>query len=203
MNYPSKTLGMTVNVETPDSVEDLDSMVGEKDATLKAATRYYIYHTWNPKFRAAFSDAVQAETGVERLQASKGGELQFRAPKEGEEQGEPIMESEQHHINRALAEGIDEADLQRIATEVASGIPFTVASGGRTKKPLQKHIDAANTILAGIDSGAKTMEDFIDKFESLNSVQFSSLGDWSVETVALAVRVNEDRKLKNVVGDFA
>lgn len=201
MNYPSKTLGFDVNVETPDTAEELDALVGEANATLLAAIRYYIYHKWNPAFRPAFADAVEEETGIERLQASKGGDLQFRTPREGEETGDPIMESEQSYINRVIAEGTDESDLQRIATEVASTIPFKVSGGGRTKKALAKHIAAANQIL----NGSKTPEEFIAKFEELNNIQFSSIGDgeFNVETVALAVRLNEDRKLKNAASDFS
>jgi len=204
MKFNSKTLGMEVLIDAPDTPDELDAMVGEKDACLMAAVRYYVYHNWNPKFRSKFATRLEEESEIKREQMEVNGELVFEKPKDGEEQGAPKMESEQVYINRILADGFDEGEMQRIASEVADTIPFDPAKGGRERKALQKHYTAARVLIAAVEDGSKTIEEIISRFEDLNGIKFSSIGDgeWGEETLALAMRINEDRKLKNVGGDF-
>lgn len=203
MKFTSKTLGMEVSVDVPDSMEELDELFGKKGTAFEAALRYFIYHQWNPKFRLAFSDALAEESGISRQQLEKDGVPQFAKPREGEEQGAPIMESEQVHINRVLADGFSEEDAQALASRVAAEIPLE-PSASRVRKPLARHKTAAKVIMAGVENGDKAPEDFIDKFEALNGIKFASVGngEWDEETIALAIRVNEERLLKNTGGDF-
>lgn len=212
MMFRNRSLGVDVLVDCPDSPAALDQMVGEKGASMKAALRYYLYHSWNGPFRESLAAAVQEKTGIERPQAVKGGEPQFETKKDddGNETQVPVLISEQAYINKVMAEGaLSEDEYATLAQEVADGIPFNPQASRRGLKPAAKHLDFADRYLAAVEAGAKTQEEFISTFDDLNApYTFATLGDgdtmgeFNRENIALAVRINEERKLKDVGADF-
>lgn len=199
MLFRNRSLGVDVTVECPDNADELDKLVGEQGASLKAALRYYLYHSWNGKFREKVAEKLQETTGIERPQATKGGVPQVNKVKDddGNEVEVPVLVSEQAYVNLVLADGaITDADYAELAQEVADEIPFSPATSTRVKKPTTKHLDFADRYIAAVDNGEKTAEEFIQLFESKNPGHtFASLGEWGRESLATAIRINEERAI--------
>lgn len=207
MMFRNRTLGVDVMINAPDTPEELDQMVGQRGATMQAALRYYAYHAFNPKFRPALAKALVEKTGIPVPQKVVRGEPEFEEVKneDGTTTQVPVLVTEQVYINGLLAQGaISETEYAELAQEVADTIEFRPGeSSGKAKKPLAKHYDYADRYLAQVQAGTKTPEQFIETFEALNGVPFASLGEgFTRETLATALRINEERKAKLVGSDF-
>jgi len=203
MKFSTKTLGQEVTLDAPDTPGEFDNLIGQKDACLNTAIKHAVYHTWHSKFRTAFAQALEENSSIKRQQIRKGNALQFELTKDGAK-GAPIMESEQAYVNRVEAEEYDPTEITRIAHEVAALIPFDPTPSRKTKKPLARHLTAATAIMTRVDDEETTSEEVIAKFESNNNKQFTSIGDgeWNIDNLAQAVRINEDRKIKEGENEF-
>lgn len=200
--YINRTLGVEVPVTVPASCEDIDMSSGAVGTAWSMAIRYALYHVWNVKFRSAFAKKVEEETGEPMPQKTENGKPVFKKGKDddGAEIDVPIFVSEQVYINQLLAkELVTESQLQEWALEIAPDIPLELSSGARTLKPNAKNKKDAQVLLTAFDAGEKDADEFIQKWEALNkgkNFERDCGCDVTLETIALALRINDERKLR-------
>lgn len=200
--YINRTLGVEVPVTVPASCEDFDASAGQVGTAWSMAVRYALYHIWNVKFRSSFAKKVVEETGEPLPQKVEGGKPVFKKGKDddGAEIDIPVYVSEQVYINSLLAkELVTEGQLQEWALEVASEIPLELTGSNRTLKPNAKNKRDAQTLCTAFDSGEKDADEFVAKWNSLNPGKDFTRDcgeEVNVESVAVALRINDERKLR-------
>lgn len=213
--FTTSSLGesFVVQVPAPGPEEPFDQLYGEKNALWKGGIRYWIYHSYNKPWREEFCSRVEEASGIERKQLlDKEGKPKVakKKDKEGNPIDVPILETEGDFLTRVRASEeslTTPEDLAVIAQEVADSIPFAPQKRISTAKPTKDHLDAARSLLAAVEAGNADAEQFMESFESLNGRSFASLsedGSFTLESVALAIRINEDRKTaeRDPLSDF-
>lgn len=185
----NNSLGFSLKVRVPADYETFDAIFG-KDAALNLAVTHVLYHVWNGQFREAFADALSERTGI------------AIPTEDGTEDGKPISETKFLAYVLAQKDGdgkpvISTADLNALAQEVAGTLTdlkpreSTRGTGNRTKEVKE----AGARIFASIQSGERSLEDFVAKWEAANPGKvFASLGDATdVSTFIDAVHINSLR----------
>lgn len=156
------SLGLDVQVQLPETVEEFDSLAGKVGACLQEACDNVVYRGVLAQFRSAFVNEVEKQPGaptqLRQQKKDQKGNLQFETVKvDGVDTQVPLMEvteTEGKYINRVKAEMnlTDEdyvARFQPIANSVASGIKFDPkASERKPKTPPKTYLEAADSIIA-------------------------------------------------------
>ncbi len=189
------TLGFTVKLQVPDSVEEFAKMAGGIDKVLDMATDEEVFRGWLPVFRGKFVEALaksteEGGTGVPREVVGKG-------PKNKAGEQPDIFEKDTAYIKRVRAVG-DKAKLNAIAQQVADLIPFDPSESSSTSGRIgKKYLTAAEGLAAAIAAGASTWEvvtanilaenpDFEFEFEG-------ETGAPTIDSLAAALRADEVR----------
>lgn len=196
-----KSMGLTVNLSVPESVEEFDANAKRAGACLDEAISNCVYRGSLAEFRDTLTEKVEEKYVVERLTKDTGKK---------DSDGKAILtfdETEADYIKRVLAEkGLEVAALQSLADEVASAIVFDASARERKaptpKKLAQKWVDAAKTLLA---DDAK-IEKFNGRCDKLISKSFTATSDTEKDVQALGALVrefveeNEKQQLAKLVG---
>ena len=183
-----KTLGLTITITgIPSNVEEFDALAKEDGGCLQYAIENVIYRSWLAGFRSAFISLCELKTGIARYTEGEGDELK-------------ISEKDTSYLKRLReVEETPESDLQAWAQELADVRPFAV-NPVSVSKVGKKYMEAA----AGIIDTAETDFDgdytkFIENITKSNPgvvFAFDVDGKPSKETIAVALRVNEERLLR-------
>lgn len=209
--FQQSVMGHKVIVMVPATLAGLCAWAGGEEVVYKAALKNILYHGFSPNVRAGVAELLEERTGQARKQqVDDAGNPKTKKVKETDDNGneveseEPVLETEQDFLNWLIADGhVTPADVTAIMQEVADK---TDAKPNKAvgRKPTSKSVEAAAKFINAVDRGVKTAEDFISKFEELNGVKFSDIGDgeFSVDNVARAIQINEDRKKQEVGSDF-
>lgn len=200
--FENNTMGHTVFVPGPDSAEEFDNQIGQKGACLESAVQREIYHRWNPPFRKNLSELLVKETGVEVPDHPKRTK---KVKKDGAESEVADKMTEQEFKNYLLAEKrITEQRCDELAQEAAKltgPLDLSPSTGGR--KPGQQYYEAADQILAIVESGNQSEEDVRALLEAkANGITFDGLGGFNRDTIAQMAKVIEDIKNRNRVGSL-
>lgn len=201
----NKTLGFELSVTVPDSVEDFDKLAGKPGAALTEAINNVIYRGWNNDFRATFLERVEKETKVawpvDQKKTDAQPERKDKKPKT------PILIPEGDYLDLVIAAGYTREQLLPIAVEVAAEITFDPKSEGRgTGKVGKQFLEAAEQVLSKDDAHVAKV---VGNLERLNPGLKVALDDEKVEgrpskeTLAKAIKVNEDRKRADNMAELA
>lgn len=199
----NKSMGLVVNVEVPDSVEEYNQLAGRNDACLEDAIQYNLFHSFNSEFRNKFAEAVEKETGIAR-NLNEAAMAKSPERKDGKEKTK-IYENPGSYIARVLAEkGVEASAFQDVGDRIARSIKFDPSEGTRSGsgKVGKEYLAAAETI---INAGPDKLEGAIEKLESLNTgltIERNSEGGVDVDTLARAIKINADRKQRETVNEL-
>lgn len=207
-NQTVKTLGLTIAVAVPSTVEEYDQMAKESGAALKSAVLNTIYRSYLAAFRAEFVEKIQALTGIERKTKPSG---KFEKGEDGKEDpSKPILvfdETEAEYFDRVQAQTGKTADaFQSVADELVSAVDeegklvLAFDPSATEKKPAgpkqvaKTYLEAAKTL---VDQGIG---------EAVASKLAAKLGitvEVTVESIGRAIAENERRSKAELVARLA
>lgn len=201
--WMNSLLGVKIPVEGPADEETYNQMSGDPDACMSAAMSQAFYRYYNGDVRPLVAEKLEEVTGIKRRQDTRRTK-KVKGP-DGEMTEEPILITEQVFVNELLeSNAITEDQLEKVVLEVAAAYgPIRITPDtGRSSKPAKQWMEQATAILAGMDAGTfkdangqpVSVEAFQDQWSSLNGQPFSNLGEWSKETLARALQLNDARK---------
>ena len=184
------SLGFKVPVRVPKDLATFDAVFGAGSA-LQLCVTHVLYHNWNGQFRDGLAEALVRETSIPIPTV------------DGTTDGDPVSEAKYLAFlyTQKKEDGVTPVLTQiranEIALEVALGIQdvmpreSTRGQGKRSKEV----ISLGTQVFQQINSGERTLDSFIAKFEAANpGVSFSSLGEPTVvETFIEAIHVNYKR----------
>lgn len=180
------SLGVTVNLNVPESVEEFDQNAKRIGACLDEAINNVVYRGSLAEFRDAFTTKVEETHQVERKTESTGKK---------DSDGNDIVkyaETEGEYIKRVCAtKGIEAAQLQSLADEVAAGIVFD-ASATERKPAAPKKLaeDYKNVAIQLIDAGK--VDAFRDKKATPRNIVVPDLtGDREKDILAVGYAVKQ------------
>ena len=189
----AKTLGFTININVPSSVEEFDQLAKKVGACLNEAVKNVIYRGVLNTFRAKFVEAVEAETSIARKTKPTG---KFEKDDAGKDTEVPILvyaETEGDYFDRVLANPDAPRTLESftdLANRIAADLVFDPSESEKKpagpKKLSKAVLDAAKTI---IDAG---------KADAVAAMLATKLGitvDSTQESLARAIA--EDQRRKN------
>jgi len=204
--YSNRTLGATVTIQVPATLEDL--VASSNPANVRyAAIKHSLYQGWNNKFRKAIvAKLVEA--------------LSFPIPSTGKQKsnrkGETIeiLITEADYIKLILngkgtageadyqAPLISETDYFVFAQQVADTIPFEVSKEEEESEPDAKFYTLAKRILAMADAGSIgsdgqpiTPEGFAAKWSQANpGYNFDTIGGFTEDGLARALEIDDKRR---------
>lgn len=191
-DYSNTSCGATVNIQVPESAEEFDSLAGREGAAADAAVRHTIYHSWNQAFRTALAEAVASKTG------EKPRQVGTKTNDKGEE--EPVLETDASFLNYVTGEGlISGEDYAELAQSVADDLPFDPSPTPRTGRVSKEMKALAESVVAGVESGATTAEDVVAKLEATPGVK---VGEFTVDNVARAIKAREEYRKRQAASDL-
>jgi hypothetical protein len=188
--FINKTLGVKLAIMVPSTVQGLVEEFGEENV-YNAILLYTFYQKWNPKYRKALVERLEAETGIKRRGIGK-----FKKNRAGEQIEE--LESENTYVNHILnteTEGhLTTLAYEAICAEVAKTVPVELKIDASDDKPDPEFFAQAKKLLAQIEAGQRTEDSFISNFESSNTgYTVESLGGFNEEGLARCYEVNHKR----------
>lgn len=194
-----KCVGVSYNLQVPETAEEYDSMAGKVGACVESANKNVIYRQCNAQFRAKFCELVEDETGIER--ATKVTGTKTTKDDDGNETTEEIIgyaETEKVYLDRVYAEeGLaDEAqivsrfgDLIEQAQDATTFDPKErEAAAPRSKKPKKIHRDTAEAIAE--QAGEEGLEHVAGKLAEELDLEVEP----TVEGIAEALQIRENRR---------
>lgn len=196
------SLGFDLSVNVPDTVEAYDTLAKKQGACLESAVLNVLYRSVFAKFRSAFADAVENNTGITReTEAVLGKDGQ---PKIDEETKEPVTrytETEDKYFKRACAELVKDGQFESVEAAAASflslaqstiaGIAFDPSESERQPSGPKKIAKAYITLA--------TQAQEKGKLDTLASQLQDKLGaTWKVEATvdSVARAISEDQRRK-------
>lgn len=190
--YENETLGFKVNAQmTFDTAEEYDIQAGEDGAHLQALAAKLCYGGFNAQFRELLCERIENETGFKR---------RVKGTKMVGEKEVTVYEGEQVYINhvRTVEGGPSEEKLNEWAQEVAASIAPVGPGKSERGKPTKAHLETAQGYLNAWNRNESSFDKFKAAWSNANGIDYvQKFGDNSdLETVAKAVKANEDRKAK-------
>jgi hypothetical protein len=214
----------------PESVAEFDGNAKREGACLDEATNNILYRSTFPDIRSAFLDALERETQLKRTTkagpAKKDGTPGAEVYDESESKYFARV-CALYQPEGAAEPGVEPKHFQYLADKLSNGtlpvlkedgtqllddagqpvfykIAFDASATERSgeKKIAKVYLDAAGSI---IKMGAEAVAKATAKLKSLNpevSIDFNEDGTVVVESLALAVKANEDRKRAESVADL-
>lgn len=198
--YSNRTLGATVTLQVPATLEDLVAFSNPRDVR-HAAVKHSLYQGWNNKFRKAMVEALVEATGI--AVPSTGKQKKNR-------KGETvdILITEGDYIKLILQgtadqpPAISETDYYVLAQRVADTIPFEVSKEEEETEPEPRFYSLAKRILAmaeagslGSDGQPVTPENFAAKWSAANpGYNFDTIGGFTEDGLARALEIDEKRR---------
>lgn len=195
----NKTLGLTLNIEVPATVEAYDELAGEKDSCLNDAINQTLYQSWNSKFRREMCNEAGKKAGMEwpPAKVDENGEPSRRPNKADGSPGSIILMPEKKYFD-ILRTKIDPKELLDLAKTVASEIPFDPAPS-RSTGPNKTQLNEAEQLFVAATAGGSSSPGSIE--ESCKTVTGKPLSDFGevnwddqetmVETLANMIRYDD------------
>ena len=97
------TLGFELNVNVPDTIAEYDNLAKKQGAALESAVLNVLYRSVFAKFRQQFAEAVENNTGIERLTEPTGKKVKNEDGSESSEDQVRYTETEKVYFDRACA----------------------------------------------------------------------------------------------------
>ena len=194
------TLGFELNVNVPDNVAEYDNLAKKQGACLESAVLNVLYRSVFAKFRQQFAEAVENNTGIERLTEPTGKKVKNDDGSDSDEDQVRYTETEKVYFDRACAELVKAgqfssveaaaASFASLAQETIASIAFDPSESERQPAGPKK-VAKAYTVLAEKAAAA-------GKLESLAAQLASKLGNWKVEATvdSVAKAIAEDQRRK-------
>ena len=195
------SLGLTLKINVPSTVEAYDALAKKTGAALESAIQNELYRGSLTEFRDQFVDLLEAETSITRKTKDTGKTRDVKVTKvvDGNEvesvEKEPVLiydETEAEYVKRVCAErNCEVTAFQPLADRLSEGgdkaIVFDPSATERKsagpKKLAKKYLDAAQSII----TGGKT-DLWMTKYG----------GDGAVETIAKKIKELEDAEAAKV-----
>lgn len=200
--YVNSTLGFTISYQAP-TLDEAIALIGKEEVE-KVFLSQMTYRNWNPKFYEAFGDALVEETGV-----PIPGSGSFTTQKD--EYGNEVKVETPVTIKKYLAfltagGNLTAERATEIANEVASSpdlATLDISTRTRESKPTKEALELASGVLARVEGGEITSDAWIARYDSINPQRpFATLGEFSLENVARAIKENSDRAARAAKGDI-
>lgn len=212
--YSNRTLGATVTLMVPATLEDLVAFSNPRDVR-HAAIKHSLYQGWNNKQRKAVVEALVSRTGL--AIPSTGKQKKNRAGDTVD-----ILISEGDYIKLCLngrgspddsdyiAPQISETDYFVLCQQVADSIPFSVSKEEEEAEPDAAFFTLAKRILAKAEAGAVgsdgqpiTAESFSAKWSAANpGYNFDNLGGFTEDGLARALEIDDKRRKMEIPADL-
>jgi hypothetical protein len=135
INKTVSSIGFDLGVNVPETIDEYDALAKKAGAALESAVFNVLYRSTLAKFRAAFSEAVENNTGIPRK--TEVITKMDGTAKIDEESGEPMtryIETENEYFKRVLAQLVLQgafpsteaaaASFQTLAQSTMDSIPF-------------------------------------------------------------------------------
>lgn len=189
-------LGLDVEKEVPSTNEEFDKAAGEINAAAIEAVDKYMYHVWGGKFREAFCQAVEKETGI--AWPVNEDAMKTATPKKDGSVSD-IHISHGAYFKLVLAQtGREAKTFQSLADDVASKLAFDPSASSGGGRIAKEFITAAEGVLA---KDASVVANVVAKLNALNPG--INLGEKpETEELARAIKVNAERKKKEALADI-
>ena len=191
-----KSLGLVVNLNVPETVEEFDLNAKKSGRALAEAINNVVYRDCLAEFRDNFCEKLESSTSVERKTKDTGKKRKVTSVVDGKEviTEEPILiyaESEAEFVDRVIAEKqITRESLQDLATSVASGIVFDASATERKpagpKKLAQKYLDDAKKAL---ESGK--LDTINARLKKNIGKEFVATGDAEKDVIQMGTLIKE------------
>jgi len=180
--YMQDSLGFTIPIEGPATVEEFDKQAGVSGATLAAGVDDAIKHGHLGRFRAKLIPALEESTGIKRNVVN------------GADGAKDIVEGDKAYMIRiTVGEGKTCADYENIAQDVAIKLGPLDLQPQRSSGASKEYVNAANQIIAAIKSGAKTWPAMLKVLQSVVpglQVEMEEDGLPNVESFAMGLRAH-------------
>lgn len=198
--YSNRTLGATVTLMVPATLEDLVAFSNPRDVR-HAAVKHSLYQGWNNKFRKAMVEALIEATGI--AVPSTGKQKKNR---KGDTVDILITEGDYIKLilqgNDTQAPALSETDYLVLAQKVADSIPFEVSKEEEESEPDAKFYTLAKRILAMAEAGSTgsdgqpvTPEGFAAKWSAQNpGYNFENIGGFTEDGLARALEIDAKRR---------
>jgi hypothetical protein len=192
------TLGFELNVQVPDSIGEYDNLAKKQGAALESAVLNVLYRSVFAKFRAQFAEAVENNTGIERLTEPTGKKVKNEDGTK--EDGVRFSETEKVYFDRVCAQlaasgefGSTEAaaaSFAGLAQETIASIAFDPSESEKTPAGPKKVAKAYITLAEKANAAGK--------LSALADQLSSKLGNWKVEATvdSVAKAIAEDQRRK-------
>lgn len=205
--FTNNTLGMSLTLQVPPTCAAIDQAYGEPIAH-QAAIRYLLYHSFNKAFGENLIEVLMERTSHPRdAVLNKDGTPKTQKSKvDGVVTETQVLVTPQVYINQLFEKNlITEDELATIGQQVADEMDWSPKKGESRAKPAKVLVDAARRLMASVNAKAFKPETFIAQWEAQNGRSFNSIGDgtFSEENIAMALKINEDRKkAKDPLAEF-
>lgn len=194
------TLGFELNVNVPDTIAEYDNLAKKQGAALESAVLNVLYRSVFAKFRQQFAEAVENNTGIERLTEPTGKKVKNEDGSESSEDQVRYTETEKVYFDRACAELVRNgqfasteaaaASFASLAQETIGSIAFDPSESEKAPSGPKKVAKAYVTLAEKAAASGK--------LAALASQLGSKLGNWKVEATvdSVAKAIAEDQRRK-------
>lgn len=196
-----KTMGLSLNTNEPQTAEEYDQLAGALGACVASAAANIRYRNQLTRFRSAFCEWLEEETGIERESEVSNQKTIDKAIEEGKEPPEEkqrYTESEFDYFKGVCSQlSVEPTIYQAKAQEIMDSIPFDPKApepkAATPKKVPKKLLEVANELNAAGSGPA-----VYDKLVELNPGVAKDGAEYSVEGLARLIHANELRKARMV-----
>jgi hypothetical protein len=206
-----ETLGMTINLLVPESVEEFDTMAKFEGACLQAGIDQIVFHDTLGTIRPAFIKLLAGEGEEGKALRELYPNLPTRqvvskGPKPARGEAPDIYEKDTVFLTRVKASNvIPPADLQALLQKVADANPFDPSTSTSTSQLAKRFYNLADATVAHMSSSGASWDDFKTNFLNLNPGFEFDVDDNGVPTrdsLASAYKADEVREQKLAANKF-
>lgn len=177
----------------PENLQEAVQVCGGEPQAVDIIVNHVKYHRTNTEIRSAISEAITKITGVER----ETEKVPAPTKEDPNKTVEKWAESEQTHVNRALAEkGLKIADVAEQVAAAVGVTEFKAVGEPRTAGPgrmAKMYTENAQTL---INAGQATWSGAVEKLQQKNpglTIALDENGVPTVESLAAALKTNRVR----------
>lgn len=204
--YENNLMGVKLFVQGPANFDEVNAALGDPNGAMENLMSQLFYRFYNPEVRVLIAEELEARTGTKRRIDTSKKPKRVKNP-DGSITEEPVLITEQVFVNELLRDKVlTEDEYEKIVREVAAnyGAIRITPDTGRSGKPSKQYMDRAASAISAIDGSQMmgpdgqpvTPEVFASEWSAVNGIEFSTLGTWSQETVAKALRINDERRAR-------
>jgi len=194
------TLGFELSVNVPDSIAEYDQLAKKQGAALESAVLNVLYRSVFARFRAQFAEAVENNTGIERLTEPTGKKVKDENGNETGEDAVRFSETEKVYFDRVCAELVKSgqaasieaaaAGFTKLAQDTISSIAFDPSESEKAPSGPKKVAKAYVTLAEKAQAAGK--------LSALADQLANKLANWKVEATvdSVAKAIAEDQRRK-------